>query len=64
MGETSGYLVDPRSAASVLAILSTLLDVTVDPTQLNARAAEMERVIQGLIEGERMQSDEELSYIG
>jgi uncharacterized protein (TIGR00162 family) len=64
MGETSGYLVDPRSAASVLAILSSLLDVTVDPTQLNARAAEMERVIQGLIEGERMQSDEELSYIG
>jgi hypothetical protein len=64
MGETSGYLVDPRSAASVLSILSTLLNVTVDPTQLNARAAEMERVIEGLIEGGRMQHDEELSYIG
>jgi proteasome assembly chaperone (PAC2) family protein len=38
--------------------------VKVDPTQLNARAAEMERMIEGLIEGERIQSNEELSYIG
>lgn len=38
--------------------------VTVDPTQLNARAAEMERVIGGLIEGEKLQGDEELNYIG
>jgi uncharacterized protein (TIGR00162 family) len=64
MGETSGYLVDPRSATSVLSVLCSLLNVTVDPTQLNARAAEMERMIEGLIEGEKMQRDEELSYIG
>jgi len=64
MGETSGYLVDPRSATSVLTVLSHLLNVPVDPTQLNDRAAEMERMIEGLIEGERLQSDEELSYIG
>ncbi|MCX6686572.1 MAG: proteasome assembly chaperone family protein [Methanoregula sp.] len=64
MGETSGYLVDPRSAASVLAVISSLLNVPVDPTQLNARAAEMERMIEGLIEGEKLQSDEELNYIG
>jgi uncharacterized protein (TIGR00162 family) len=64
MGETSGYLVDPRSATSVLAVLCSLLNVKVDPTQLNDRAAEMERMIEGLIEGERIQSNEELSYIG
>ena len=64
MGETSGYLVDPRSATSVLALLSRLLNIPVDPTQLNDRAAEMERMIEGLIEGEKLQSEDELSYIG
>jgi uncharacterized protein len=64
MGETSGYLVDPMSAANVLAILSKLIGVAVDPTQLNDRAAEMERVVEGLIEGEKLQRDDELRYIG
>ena len=64
MGETSGYLVDPRSATSVLTLLSRLLNTPVDPTQLNDRAAEMERMIEGLIEGEKLQSQDELSYIG
>ena len=63
MGETSGYLVDPMAAASVLAILSGLIDVPVDPTKLNDRASEMEKVIEGLVEGEKMKN-EELSYIG
>jgi len=64
MGETSGYLVDPMSAANVLDILSKLIGVPVDPTKLNDRASEMERVIEGLVEGDKMQKDEELSYIG
>ncbi len=64
MGETSGYLVDPRSAAAVLSVLTALLGLTIDATQLNDRAAEMEKVIEGLVENERMQKDEELSYIG
>ncbi len=64
MGETSGYLVDPMSAANVLAILSKLIEVPVDLTRLNDRASEMERAIDGLVEGNRMQKDEELSYIG
>ena len=63
MGETSGYLVDPMSAANVLVILSKLIDVPVDPTKLNDRASEMEKVIEGLVEGEKIK-DEELSYIG
>ncbi len=64
MGETSGYLVDPMSAANVLTILSKLIDVPVDPTKLNDRASEMEKVIEGLVEGNKLQKDEELSYIG
>lgn len=64
MGETSGYIVDPRSAAAVLSILSAILEITIDVTQLNDRAAEMEKAIEGLIENERLQKDEELSYIG
>jgi hypothetical protein len=64
MGETSGYLVDPMSAANVLGILSKLIDVPVDPTKLNDRASEMEKVIEGLVEGDKMQKDEELTYIG
>jgi uncharacterized protein len=63
MGETSGYLVDPMSAANVLGVLSKLIDVPVDPTKLNDRASEMEKVIEGLVEGEKLK-DEELSYIG
>ncbi len=63
MGETSGYLVDPMAAANVLAILSRLIGVPVDPTKLNDRATEMERVIEGLVEDGKMK-DEELSYIG
>jgi proteasome assembly chaperone (PAC2) family protein len=52
------------AAASVLAILSKLIDVPVDPTRLNERACEMEKVIEGLVEGDKLQKDEELSYIG
>jgi hypothetical protein len=63
MGETSGYLVDPMAAASVLVILSKLIDIPVDPTQLNDRASEMEKVIEGLVESDKLK-DEELSYIG
>jgi len=63
MGETSGYLVDPMSAANVLTILSKLIGVPVDPTKLNGRAAEMEKAIESMVEGEKG-NDEELSYIG
>jgi len=36
MGETSGSVVDNRSAACVISILSGLLHVPVDPIQVNA----------------------------
>jgi len=63
MGETSGYIVDPLAAATVLATLSRLIDVPVDPTGLNDRAAEMEKVIETMVENAGAK-DEELNYIG
>jgi len=51
------------AAASVLLVLSKLAGVTVDPTRLNDRAAEMEKAIESMVEGEKSK-DEELNYIG
>lgn len=63
MGETSGYLVDPKSAATVLSILRKLLSIDIDDTRLTERAGEMEIALQRLLEQEK-KSEEELSYIG
>lgn len=64
MGETSGYLVDPRSAHSLMRVLCNLLQVDVDPTKLEERAEEMEHLLERLKEAEQGKTDEELSYIG
>ncbi|MCU0630869.1 MAG: proteasome assembly chaperone family protein [Methanoregulaceae archaeon] len=64
MGETSGYLVDPKSATSLLKVLSNLIGISIDATTLAERGVEMERMVQKLIEGEQAMRDEELRYIG
>ncbi|MFB6267770.1 MAG: proteasome assembly chaperone family protein [Halodesulfurarchaeum sp.] len=67
MGETSGYLVDPKSARAVLEVLQDLLDFEVDFEALDERADEMEDVISRLQEMEEAPSpgsDEDLRYIG
>jgi uncharacterized protein len=67
MGETSGYLVDPKSAQAVLEILCKALNVTVKFDSLENKAREMDRVAQQLRELERKsgeKSGEELRYIG
>lgn len=67
MGETSGYLVDPKSAQSVLEILSDILAVKVDFTDLESRAEQMDKLAQQLRDLERAAegpSDEDLRYIG
>jgi uncharacterized protein (TIGR00162 family) len=64
MGETSGYLVDPKSSASVLEVLSKLTGIEVDPTKLVERADEMEVFVERLKAMDQQKSDEELSYIG
>lgn len=69
MGETSGYLVDPKSAKAVLEILQTLLGFDVDFTRLEDRAAEMEEFIRQYQEEEpggpdTSASEEDLRYFG
>jgi uncharacterized protein (TIGR00162 family) len=64
MGETSGYLVDPRAASGLLSVLSELIGIEVDGSQLETRAAEMEQFIAKLTESERPGDDDALRYIG
>ncbi len=63
MGETSGYLVDPKSASRVLDVLCSLLDLRVDATTLQQRGMEMEHMIQKLVDTERASESDELRYI-
>ncbi|CAD7773586.1 PAC2 family protein [Candidatus Methanoperedenaceae archaeon GB37] len=68
MGVTSGYLVDPKSARSILKILCKALDLEVDMKALDERAREMEKIVAKLREMEQgvtpVTSDEDLRYIG
>jgi uncharacterized protein (TIGR00162 family) len=67
MGETSGYLVDPKSAQAVLEVLQAELGFEVDFALLEDRAEEMEEVvrkIQEMEQGTPTPSDEDLRYIG
>jgi uncharacterized protein (TIGR00162 family) len=67
MGETSGYLVDPKSAQAVLEVLQAELGFELDFELLEDRAEEMEEVvrkIQEMEQGTPTPSDEDLRYIG
>lgn len=66
MGETSGYLVDPKSARAVLEVLQDLLEFELSFEALDERAEEMEEVIGRLQEMEQGPSpgEEDLRYIG
>ncbi|MGM0591643.1 MAG: proteasome assembly chaperone family protein [Halobacteriota archaeon] len=68
MGETSGYLVDPKSAQAVLEVLQTVLDFEVDFEPLEDRAEEMEEVAGKIQEMQNQQqgipTDDDLRYIG
>ncbi|ELY51132.1 proteasome assembly chaperone family protein [Natronococcus jeotgali] len=70
MGETSGYLVDPKSARAVLEVLEQMLGFELDYERLDERADEMEDVIGKIQEMEQQQqqmdvpTDDDLRYIG
>ena len=68
MGETSGYLVDPKSARAVLEVLEAVLDFSVGYESLEDRAEEMEEVVGKIQEmqnqGAQMPTDDDLRYIG
>ncbi len=72
MGETSGYFVDPRSAEAVLRVLTRVLELDVDFTELEQKAREIDRIAQKFRDQEpsarpaeaSAQSREDLGYIG
>ncbi|MEF8882836.1 MAG: proteasome assembly chaperone family protein [Halapricum sp.] len=67
MGETSGYLVDPKSAQAVLEVLQDVIGFEVDFSSLEDRADEMEEVVRKIQEmegGGATPSEEDLRYIG
>ncbi|WP_423751226.1 proteasome assembly chaperone family protein [Salinirarus marinus] len=68
MGETSGYLVDPKSARAVLEVLQEVLDFEVDYETLEERAEEMEEVVGKIQEMQSQQAavptEDDLRYIG
>lgn len=68
MGETSGYLVDPKAAQAVLKVLSELLDVEVDTAALEEQAEELEEFVSQVMEQSPRESPapsrEDLHYIG
>ncbi|MFB6161902.1 MAG: proteasome assembly chaperone family protein [Halococcoides sp.] len=67
MGETSGYLVDPKAARAVLETIEAHLGIELEYESLEERADEMEDVvrrIQEMEQGTPTPSDEDLRYIG
>lgn len=66
MGETSGYLVDPRSARAVLETLEAVVGFEIGYDSLEERANDMEEVVKRIREMEQgpTPSDEDLRYIG
>lgn len=77
MGLTSGYLVDPKSAQSLLKVICKLFSIEIDEGPLEERAKEMEKIVARLKEVEQQQQqqqqlampdtntkDEDLRYIG
>jgi uncharacterized protein (TIGR00162 family) len=66
MGETPGYLVDPKSAKAVLKILTKITNIDINLSRLEEKAKEIEAIAQQLSEMENMSKDksDELRYIG
>jgi uncharacterized protein (TIGR00162 family) len=66
MGETPGYLVDPKSAKAVLNILMKITKVDVNLSALEKKAKEIEHIAHQIKEMETLSKEktEELKYIG
>ncbi|MCL4342320.1 MAG: proteasome assembly chaperone family protein [Candidatus Thermoplasmatota archaeon] len=66
MGETSGFFADPRSALNVLKILSKIIRVEMDLSDMEARSQQMEQITGKAAEEfqQRSQQREDLGYFG
>jgi hypothetical protein len=71
MGETSGYLADPRAAEAVLNVLVKILDVKIDYESLRHKAQQIDQITARIRDIENQQGQEQqgqrredLGYIG
>ncbi|MBW9222940.1 proteasome assembly chaperone family protein [Methanothermococcus sp. SCGC AD-155-K20] len=71
MGETPGYLIDPKSAGRVLEVLSKILGIEINMDEIEKRAKEMEMFLEKIRNFEKSQEqkqamprDDDLRYIG
>jgi uncharacterized protein (TIGR00162 family) len=66
MGETSGYFADPKSAQAVLGILTKILDIEIDYSELESKASQIERITAHIQDMETItdKSQDDLRYIG
>jgi uncharacterized protein (TIGR00162 family) len=66
MGETSGYFADPKSAQAVLGILTKILDVKIDYSELESKATQIEKITAHIQDLDTIadKSQEDLRYIG
>ncbi len=66
MGETSGYMVDPKSASAVLKSLQKLLGVNINLSELEERAKQVDSITNQLkdIETNDKEDSPDMNYIG
>ena len=65
MGETSGYMVDPKSASVLLKSLQKLLNIKIDLEELEKRAKQVDSITNQLKENESEVEDKvDVNYIG
>lgn len=67
MGETSGYFADPKSAQEVLKVLTKILEVKIDFSELEVKANQIDKITSQIrdIEPPKIKpKDEDLRYIG
>jgi hypothetical protein len=66
MGETSGYMVDPKSASAVLKSLQKLLNIKIDLSELEERAKQFDSLTSQLKEMDTGESEDrpDINYIG
>ena len=66
MGETSGYFADPKSAQAVLNILTKILNVKIDYSELESKASQIEKITAHIQDLDTLpeKSQDDLRYIG
>lgn len=64
MGETSGFFLDHKSAGALLKVLTAILGVDIDMTDLNEKSKQLEALTEKVKEYEVDQDKENLGYIG